>query len=51
MVVKSKWGQCLVIDLIHILRFNTFIFFVAIMCCFFTSKFQIIHVDFNLVHP
>jgi hypothetical protein len=51
MVVNNKRGQCLVIDLIHILRFSMFIFFMALLCFSFTFGVQIIHVHFNLVHP
>ncbi len=35
MVVKSKWGQCLVTDLIYILRLNTFVLFMVFLCCSF----------------
>ncbi len=32
-IVKSKQSQCLVILIIHILRFNTFVFFMVLLCC------------------
>ncbi len=32
-IVKSKQSQCLVIVIIHILRFNTFLFFMVLFCC------------------
>ncbi len=50
-IVKNKQGQCLVIVLIHILRFSTFVFFMVFLCCFFTCGVQMIHVNINLVHP
>jgi hypothetical protein len=51
MVVKMKRGQCLVSNLIHTLKFNTFIFFIALLCCSDTFEVQIVNVDLNLVNP
>jgi hypothetical protein len=50
-IVESNRGQCLVIVLIHLLRFNTFVFFMVFLCCFFIYGVQIVYVNINLVHP
>ncbi len=42
MVAKNKQDQYLVTNLIHALRFNTFLFFLAFMYCSFISKVQIV---------
>jgi hypothetical protein len=50
-IVKSKWGQCLVIVLIHTLKFSTFVFFILLLCYSFTYRAQIVYVNINLTHP
>jgi hypothetical protein len=50
MVIKNKQGQCLVIDLIHTLSFNTFVFFMALLWYLFAFKTQIVIIDINLAH-
>jgi len=50
MVVEIKRGQYSITSLIHILRFNTFIFFMAFICCSFTFGVQIVNVNFNMMH-
>jgi hypothetical protein len=47
MVVKSKWGQCMITGLIHILKFVTFVFFTVLLCCLFTYGTQIVNVNLN----
>jgi hypothetical protein len=49
MVIKNKQGQCLVINLIHILSFNTFAFFMVFLW-YFSLKTQIVNIDINLAH-
>jgi hypothetical protein len=42
MIVKNSWNQCLVIGLIHTIRFNTFNFFDVILFAFEVQKCNII---------
>jgi hypothetical protein len=49
-VIKNKQGECLVVGLIHTLSFNTFVFFMALLCYLFAFKTQIVNITINLAH-